>query len=357
MTRISGWLLLLLFLLPGPAHADVQKLRVGIFERPPFASKDADGHWDGLAVAVWERISAELSLPFEYVETSPDHAIADTAAGRLDVLVGEMAISTDRAKLVTFSQPYVISPAAVALLRSKKFPHWLDFLGDVLAHGVTTMLAILAVAMVAFSLMLWIVERSVDRTHFGGRPLHGFGSALWFAAVTMTTVGYGDKTPQSVAGKAIVFFWMFFGVVVISVFTGTVASSISISRVQTSIDSATALAHYKNGVQEGSITQSVLSEIGIPATVYPSVSEGLRALEAGRIDSFVGSEATLRYVVHHEFAGRIVLEVVPNTHLSYAFALRPNLPQRDAIDVSLIGQISAPDWKQEAERYTGPAIP
>ncbi len=39
--------------------------------------------------------------------------------------------------------------------------------------------------------------------------------ALWWAIITVTTVGYGDVVPQSVAGKIIASFSLLFGVLVI----------------------------------------------------------------------------------------------------------------------------------------------
>lgn len=353
--RILRSLLLISLAFVAAAQAQTQKLRVGIFERPPFAMKDADGHWTGIAPAVWEGVSADLSLPFEYVEVEPEAAILDVSEGRLDLLVGELAASSDRAKLVKFSQPYVSFPAAVAVKSSGRFPRWFDFLDDVVQHGVGTMLLILLATMLLFSLMLWFIERKVDRTHFGGRPLHGFGSALWFAAVTMTTVGYGDKTPQSVVGRIIVFFWMFFGVVIVSVFTGTVASSIAVARVQTEVVSVSSLSRYQNGVQADSISQDVLSDIGVPAKVFPTVKDGLRGLETGIITAFVGNQATLLYEVNHHFAGQLVVEPIPDTHLGYAFALRPGLQQRDEIDIAIINQTTRPGWRQKIARFTGPA--
>jgi ABC-type amino acid transport substrate-binding protein len=347
-------LFLLTLALCGIAQAQQQKLRVGIFDRPPFAMKNSRGEWDGLSVSVWKKICTDLNLQSEFVEIAQEQAIADVAAGRLDVLMGEMAISADRARHVKFSQPFAVFPAAVALKRDTRFPGWLYFIDDVMKHGVGSVLLIMLVAMIVFSIMLWIVERKVNAAHFGGRPLHGFGSALWFAAVTMTTVGYGDKTPQSVAGRVVVFFWMFFGVVAISVFTGAVASSIAVARLDSSLDGAADLARYRNGVMNDSITQSVLSEIGIPAKVFPTVGDGLRALEDGSITAFVGGEGTLRYIVHSQYPGRIVVESIPNTHISYAFAMRPGLRAADAIDVSLISQITQPGWRQEEQSYIGP---
>ncbi|MGH8047113.1 MAG: transporter substrate-binding domain-containing protein [Chthoniobacterales bacterium] len=339
----------------GAAFGQQQKLRVGIFERPPFAMKDSKGEWDGLAVSLWKDIAADLNLPFEFVEIPEEQAVADVAAGRVDVLTGELAVSGERAKRIKFSQPFAVFPAAVALKRETRFPGLFAFIGDAMAHGVGTTLLVMFVAMLVFSLLLWFVERNVNSAHFGGRPLHGLGSALWFAAVTMTTVGYGDKTPRTVTGRVVVFFWMFFGVVAISVFTGAVASSISVARLHNTLSGASDLAHFRNGVLDDSITQSVLSEIGIPAKIFPTVEEGLQALEKGTITAFVGGEGTLRYLVHNKYPGSIVVDSIPNTHISYAFAMRPGLRLSDKIDASLIAQITRYGWRQQEQRYIGPS--
>jgi len=353
--RIPICLLAVLLALCCAAQAQTHKLRVGIFEKPPFAMKDASGTWGGLGVTVWEDISANLSLPFEYVEVTPEEAISETAAGRLDLVVGEIAVSPGRAKLVKFSQPYAVFPAAVALRKDRHFPHWLDFLNDVLQHGVLSILVAMLVGMLVFSLVLWLVERRVNEDHFGGHPIRGVGSALWFAAVTMTTVGYGDKTPKTTAGRVVVFFWMFIGVVAISVFTGTVASSIAVARIDTTISGLNSLARYRNGVAEGSITQNLLSETGIRARVYPTTADGLRALLSREITAFDGGEATLRYIVHQEFADQVTAQMIPNTHISYAFAMRPGLPLRDAIDVALINEVMQPGWRHKVDSLLGPA--
>jgi len=55
------------------------------------------------------------------------------------------------------------------------------------------------------------------------------GDGLWWAIVTMTTVGYGDKVPISTGGRLIGILIMFVGVALVSVFTATI-SSIFITR-------------------------------------------------------------------------------------------------------------------------------
>ena len=63
---------------------------------------------------------------------------------------------------------------------------------------------------------IYIVERDVT--------VRSFGDALWWAVVTVTTVGYGDVSPQTAEGRLIAVVLMFVGIGVISAFTATIAS-------------------------------------------------------------------------------------------------------------------------------------
>jgi voltage-gated potassium channel len=47
---------------------------------------------------------------------------------------------------------------------------------------------------------------------------------IWWAVVTVTTVGYGDLTPKSVEGRMIAMVVMLFGIGFLSVLTATIAS-------------------------------------------------------------------------------------------------------------------------------------
>ena len=51
-----------------------------------------------------------------------------------------------------------------------------------------------------------------------------FIDSLWWGVVTITTVGYGDMTPSSNVGKIIAVIMMFGGIVLTSIFSGTIAS-------------------------------------------------------------------------------------------------------------------------------------
>ncbi len=53
-----------------------------------------------------------------------------------------------------------------------------------------------------------------------------FGESVWWAAQTVTTVGYGDVIPQTAFSKAVAVFVMFFGVASLSLTTAIVTSAV-----------------------------------------------------------------------------------------------------------------------------------
>jgi voltage-gated potassium channel len=68
----------------------------------------------------------------------------------------------------------------------------------------------------------WVVlllEKSVP-----GSNIHSYPDALWWAVVTVTTVGYGDRFPVTAGGRAVAVILMLVGIGLIGVLTATVAS-------------------------------------------------------------------------------------------------------------------------------------
>lgn len=85
---------------------------------------------------------------------------------------------------------------------------------------------------VAFSMMLFLLLISATLIYWaeGEAQPESFGSiprSLWWASVTMTTVGYGDVVPLSGFGKLIGALTSMIGIVVIAIPTGILAASFS----------------------------------------------------------------------------------------------------------------------------------
>jgi len=81
----------------------------------------------------------------------------------------------------------------------------------------------LTLVIILFALLSsWLVLQA-ERT--GGNQLfQSIGDSLWWFFVTIFTVGYGDKYPVTVWGRAIGILIMFLGIGLLSLITGRIAS-------------------------------------------------------------------------------------------------------------------------------------
>lgn len=353
-------LVYLLFLaLEGPIAAADQpaappaKLKVGVFVHPPFAMKDEDGHWQGIAVDLWERVSHDLNLSYDYVETPLDNVFPDLNTGKLDLALGEVGVTPERERLADFTQPFISTNIAVAIPTELSRINWGTVWNGLIRNGLFEVLFIMFGTLVVFSLILWFIERRVNLGHFGGKPIHGFGSALWFSAVTMTTVGYGDKTPQTGLGRLLALIWMFLGILLVSAFTGSVASTITLSSMESSINNIHDLSRFRNGVAEGSTAEEIVGRIGVQARKFPSVEEGLKALNQKQITAFISDDLTLKYVISRNFPDSMHISVIPSKHLAFAMATRPNFPGLQELNIPIIELINRADWQEQVNRWLG----
>ena len=117
----------------------------------------------------------------------------------------------------------VIVPAfrALRVLRVFTAGQWLLSRGKHVAVGRTfAAIAIGAAAIWFFSaLAFYDAERGVAETN-----IDSFGDALWWAIVTMSTVGYGDVYPTTVNGRFVAAATMVIGISLLGIVTATMAS-------------------------------------------------------------------------------------------------------------------------------------
>jgi voltage-gated potassium channel len=131
-----------------------------------------------------------------------------------------------------------ISPHRFAYLRR----HWLEVLVVVIpffrplrilrifVFGSRAWVGIRRLVNVDFLLVygvgLVIIAATVVASVEGGEgaSIHSFADALWWAVVTITTVGYGDMVPVTLVGRAVAFVLMLGGIAFFSGMTANLAS-------------------------------------------------------------------------------------------------------------------------------------
>ncbi len=111
------------------------------------------------------------------------------------------------------------------LMRLLKFSHYSSALEDLISavrhesRSFVATLYLLVLALLISSALIYVAEHDVQPEHFGSIP-----QAMWWTIVTLTTVGYGDIVPLTVAGKLIATLTALMGVCVVALLTGIVAT-------------------------------------------------------------------------------------------------------------------------------------
>ncbi len=112
------------------------------------------------------------------------------------------------------------------LMRLLKFSHYSSALEDLFSavrhewRSFVATLYLLILAIFISSSLIYVFEHSVQPEHFASIP-----DAMWWTVVTLTTVGYGDIVPMTVAGKLVATLTALMGVCVVALLTGIVATS------------------------------------------------------------------------------------------------------------------------------------
>jgi len=341
-------------ILAGVASAQADReLVVGIKSAPPFVIEQEDGRWSGLSVELWMRVAQELGLAYRYERRDLAGLLDGLEDRSLDVAVGALTLSDEREKRFDFSHSYYAGGLGIAVAAGVEHSV-IDAIRAFVSADFVAALGALLLVLFGAGALLWAFERRRNPEQFGGTPLEGLGSGMWWSAVTMTTVGYGDKAPVTLGGRMVALVWMFASVITISSFTAAIATTLTISSLGgASLASRDDLAGARVATVSQSTSESWLRNHGIGATGYDDLRAALDAVIAGEMDGVVYDVAILRYLATTEYAGRVAVLADEFERQGYALGLPEGSEIEEPLDQALLGVVERKDWAELLIRYFG----
>lgn len=332
-------------------QVSAETVRVGIKEAPPFVIADASGSWTGISIELWDAIAQQSGWQTEWVVLDNPQAQLDSlVAGNIDVAVGALSITPEREDQMDFSHSFYATGIAIAT--PIQGSSWASVLKQLVSPDFLGAVGLLVMLLLGVGTLIWLLERKRNPAQFGGSAVNGIGNGFWWSAVTMTTVGYGDKAPVTAMGRVMATVWMFFSVITISGFTATIASSLAVENLSTVVRGVQDLPRVRSVVVAGSTGEDVLRRKGISTLKVATPAEGLQMLRSGEAEALVHDEPLLRFLLKDSEPGIVVLPQIIERQ-SYSFGLPSGSNRREVLNQALLTEIASTRWEETLNRYLG----
>lgn len=320
----------------GIAAAAVVPLRVGYSPIVPFISAQSghEGAPRGFEVDVVAAVAAGIGRPVTWV---PARNVRDNldqvASGAVDLAVGGISITRAREGRVDFSYPVTRSGLGILVTRDTQDRSTWDRLTSVLKGGRLGVLVGFILLLVVAGHLVWFAERGSPS--FDDRYIPGVFEGMYWAIVTASTVGYGDKAPAKWAGRVVAGLVIVVSLPMFAIFTAELSSAITLEAVQNGAISAP-----KDLADKG--VAAIAGSTGADwatrqhARLHPAedLDDAVALLKRGEVTAVVYDTPALTAVAQRE--SELVLVPGDFDPLDVGFAVAENSPLREAINRELL---------------------
>lgn len=350
MTRLLFVFLLIPFL--GFTQAINDTLHIAVYDAPPFGMQTNAGKPDGLMVELWEDIAKDLNINSVYHFTDMNGLLSGLKDKKYDIGLGAISITPKREKLVDFTQ--AVNPSGTGIATSKElskasfFKKWMPIL-----IALLELIVVLLLMLFISALIVWLIEKKYGKGLKNDRSINNISDGLWWSAVTMTTVGYGDKVPSSRAGKILGILWIFISIIFFSLFTANASAQLSQSEASSVINTADDLRESNVVAVAKSSGEEYLIRERIPYTPKNSIKDAIQTVLNGEADAIVSNIPVLKYLNRSDFKGKLQISDNYLLRNNMGIAIQENSPWREAIDILLLQKITEPKWQYAVYRYIG----
>lgn len=311
--------------------ADTSTIVVGVAGSEPFVKDDT-----GVSLEIWKKLMDKLGIQYKLKKYDDvPQALLALREGEIDAVAGPISITSERAEHAKFSQPYfesgisILSPENNSSLWSKVAPFF--------SYKFFVALIIFILILAIVGTLLWLTERKTNTEEFPMAPASGIANGMWCAIVTMTTTGYGDRSPRTFWGRFITGTWMIISLIFTTSMIAGIASVLTLSSIGTStINDAEGLSGMRVGVVSGSPAEDFVKKFGGRSISIENINDGFVKLSQKKVDAVVYDRPQLLYFLQQHENYDFELSEAEYNRLGYGFAFPISYDKMHIIDENLL---------------------
>ena len=200
---------------------------------------------------------------------------------------------------------------------------------------------------------MWIAERPMRSLNHDS-AVATLRDGVYWAVVTMTTVGYGDKTPKTTGGRLIAVLWMLVSVALVSILSTSIISKMTADRVAAGLRLTEAdLDGKRLAAVAHSSGAEYLDQRHLRYAPFDDLPAALAAVERGQADAVVNSIGALQYLIAARFKGTIGAPQGVLEPAYMAVALPPGSALKKPLDRALVEITASPEWRRSKTATSG----
>jgi len=318
----------------------------------PFAMKDGDDNWYGISIELWEKIAKHLHLNYEWHQTNLSQLLEGVKETKYDAGIAAITITAEREKALDFSHSYFSTGLSIATPKNQN-EGWRTVIRGVFSKQMMLIILTLAGILFIIGTITWLIERNKNPENFNPNPIKGISAGIWWAAVTMTTVGYGDMTPKTLGGRLVALFWMFASLLLVSAIIASVAASLTLAKITPLVSGPEDLPKARIATIKSSSSDAYLKAHKLRTKYYNSVPEGLAAVQKGDVDVMVYDAPLLQYLVQRDFNNQLIVLDTLFEKQNYGIAFPEGSPLREPVNRALLSIIHSEEWQRVLNHYLG----
>jgi len=140
---------------------------------------------------------------------------------------------------------------------------------------------------------------------------------------------------------------------VISFFTASIASSLTVTQLDSRVSGPGDLPNARVGVLVNSATQTYMNQENIRVQTFDSIDDGLEAVNEEDIDAFVHDAPIIGYMIQQDYRNQVRLLSNTFNDQYYGFVVPLNSEYRNEINQVLLDFIKSEEWDSLLRDYFG----
>ncbi len=323
---------------------------MGVSQIQPFVIKN-NGQYSGFEIDIWNKIKHRIGKEAILSEFKFKDLLPTLEKGEIDIAFAAISLAPERETKIDFSHSTFNSGLHILVPNQKK----LSF-GTIIKSILTRELGSILVLLIGFVIIagnaIWLAERNGGGT-LSGKYIPNILNSIWWSIVTIATVGYGDYTPVTLAGRLIGMVIILSGLAIFGLYIGQITSSITLSRLRTNISDKNDLRGKRVATVEHTIAVGVLENLHASVVPCSIITDAYEKLDRGDIDAVVFDAPVLLYYANNAGKGKVTVVGGLFAKNDYAFAITQNSELREQINRAILELYDNGEYQHIYKKWFG----